>query len=95
MLLNLGSRSLVLLRVMAVGAVGALGTPERKWFVGHMATLAADLGIGGWEGLKDALRTIIWHEHQDDGTHRVLWDEVKIWLDEDGERRVVEMFDAV
>jgi hypothetical protein len=95
MLLNLGSRSLVLLWVMAVGAVGALGTPERKWFVGHMATLVADLGIGGWEGLKDALRRVIWHEHQDDGTHRVLWEEVKIWLDEDGERRVVEMFDAV
>lgn len=79
---------------MAVGGVGALGTPERKWFVGHMATLVADCGMTRWEELRDTLKRIIWHGHQDEGTHAVLWEEVKVWLDADSERRVVEMFDV-
>lgn len=80
-LMNLGSRNPLLLWLMAVGGVGAIGTPERKWFVGHMAVLMSAFGISTWQELRDALKRIIWHEFQDEATHRVLWEEIALILD--------------
>lgn len=80
-LMNLGSRNPLLLWLMAVGGVGAIGTPERKWFVGHMAVLVSDFGISTWPELRDALKRIIWHEFQDEATHKVLWEEIVLILD--------------
>lgn len=82
-LLSLGCRTPLLVWVMAVGGVGALGTPERKWFVGHMVGLVTDLGITSWEEFRRLLMKVIWHEHQDESTHRLFWEEMNVKLDDD------------
>ena len=71
----------LLLWFLAVGGVSAFGTPERKWFVGQIAALVQDFNLQGYRQFRECLRRVIWHELQDDPTHRVLWEEVKAMLE--------------
>jgi hypothetical protein len=71
-----GTANPVLLWLLAAGGVGAYGSPERTWFVGHLTAMVLEMGISEWEQMRDTLKTVIWHNFQDDLTHRLLWDEV-------------------
>jgi hypothetical protein len=75
----------LLLWLACVGAVGSPnGSLERRWFAGHAIGLMEELGIPmdeenmetGYELLKCTLRGVIWHELQDEPTHRFLWTEI-------------------
>lgn len=71
----------LLLWFLCVGGVGCkVGSPERKWFVGHLAAVCQELGVMGVERLKEVLRTVIWHELQDGERHIELWKEVELLL---------------
>ena len=71
-----GAGNPVLLWIVAAGGVGAFGSPERTWFVGHLAAMVQEMEINSWEEMKSTLKTVIWHEFQDEPTHRLLWDEI-------------------
>lgn len=79
----------LLLWFACVGAVASpLGSLERRWFAGHVIGLMEMLGIPmddentktGYDLLKSTLRGVIWHNLQDEPTHRVLWTEMQEML---------------
>ncbi|KAI9658306.1 MAG: hypothetical protein M1821_002439 [Bathelium mastoideum] len=67
----------LLLWLLSAGAVAALGAPERAWFVGHLAAMVDELEIRSWEQMRGRLKRVIWHEHQDEGSHNLVWQEVE------------------
>lgn len=71
------SNALVLWSV-AAGGVAALGSPERRWFVSHLADMTDEMGIETWEEMKANVSRGIWHETLCARRHRMLWDEVSV-----------------
>ncbi|KAF2100214.1 hypothetical protein NA57DRAFT_54312 [Rhizodiscina lignyota] len=71
-----GAANPVLLWLLSAGGVGAFGSPERTWFVGHLACMVGEMGISSWEDMRATLKRVIWHELQDEPTHRLLWGEI-------------------
>lgn len=76
-LLRPGVVNPLFLWLLSAGAVAAVGAPERAWFVGHLAAMTDELGIENWEELRDRLKRVIWHEHQDEGPHKLVWEDVE------------------
>lgn len=77
-----GAGNPVLLWLSSAGAIGAHGNPERSWYVGHLAAMVQELNINTYEQYKDSLKRVIWHELQDEPTHRILWDEITTRIEE-------------
>lgn len=71
-----GTGNAVLLWLLSAGGVGAYDSPERTWFVGHLACMVSEMGISTYDEMKTMLKRVIWHEFQDEPTHRRLWDEI-------------------
>lgn len=82
----------LMLWLLSVGATCPYGPAQHKWFISHLADTAADLEIHSWDDMKAALKTVIWHEHQDDKMHRELWDEVVTMREEEAVRAVPDFF---
>lgn len=74
-LMRPGTSDPVLLWLLSTGAVGALGAPERIWYVGHLTAVMQELSISTYEHFKATLKRVIWLERQDEPTHVVLWQE--------------------
>ena len=72
-----GTVNPLLLWLLSTGAVAAVGAPERAWYVGHLAAMTIELEIQNWEDLRDRLKQVIWHERQDEGTHKMVWDDLE------------------
>jgi hypothetical protein len=70
-----GGGNPVLLWLLAAGGVGALGSPERRWFVAHLAAMVSEMEIRSWEEMRALLKMVVWHNLQDEPTHRLLWEE--------------------
>ncbi|ORY02260.1 hypothetical protein BCR34DRAFT_84241 [Clohesyomyces aquaticus] len=73
-----GRANELILWFLCVGASGSeRGSPERRWFVGHLAAVMEELGVRGFEGLRGILRKVGWHEWQDGGLVRGVVGEVE------------------
>ncbi|KAL9066788.1 MAG: hypothetical protein Q9157_007027, partial [Trypethelium eluteriae] len=76
-LLGPGANNPLFLWLLSAGAVAAVGAPERAWFVGHLAAIVDDLGIQSWVEIRDQLKRVIWHEHQDEDSHKRVWEDLE------------------
>jgi hypothetical protein len=77
-----GIANTVLLWCLAVGGVSALGMPERNWFTGHLAVVAADLDIPSWDEVKACLMGVMSHAIFCEDSFHTLWDEVVAKIDD-------------
>ncbi|KAI9717696.1 MAG: hypothetical protein M1828_007099 [Chrysothrix sp. TS-e1954] len=68
----------LLLWLLQVGGISAVTLPERRWFVGHLASVAQDLGIETWVQAERALTYVIWHAVFCGVVFQQLWSEVEI-----------------
>lgn len=77
MIRAIGSRSILLLWLLAVGGITAHSMPERSWFVGHLVVVITDLQIGTWEAMRQHLLRLAFHDNFCDMSFHALWDEVR------------------
>jgi hypothetical protein len=81
-LLSMPTRNQMILWLLAVGGIGVTGTRNANglwgslWGTWNIAAFTKDIGIGDYEGFKSCLKRVVWHEWQDEPTHRELWEEV-------------------
>ena len=71
------SRSRILLWILVMGAIAAIGLPERPWFLSQIRTLSRRMGIGDWEEMKDVLQSFLWLPSASDLDGQDLWIEMQ------------------
>ena len=67
------SRSRILLWILVMGAIAAIGLPERPWFLLQIRTLSRRMGIGDWEEIRDVLQSFLWLPSASDLDGQDLW----------------------
>jgi hypothetical protein len=67
----------LLLWILALGGIGALGTPHRLWFVQKLHMQLGNLGIISWEGFVDIMSTLIWLDSPCGIEGLILWKEIQ------------------
>ncbi|KAI9690623.1 MAG: hypothetical protein M1820_009980 [Bogoriella megaspora] len=72
-----GTGNSLLLWLLSCGAIASRGAPERTWFIGHLAAMVEEMGIESWAEMRKNLMGIVWHEIQDEDTHRIVWEDVE------------------
>ena len=60
-----------------MGAIAAIGLPERPWFLSQIRTLSRRMGIGEWEEIKDVLQSFLWLPSASDLDGQDLWIEMQ------------------
>ena len=70
-------RSRLLLWTLTMGAIAAIGCPERPWFLSKIQGLSAKMNLGGWAQFKDVLQSFLWLPSTNDPDGRELWIEVQ------------------
>jgi hypothetical protein len=71
------STSKLLLWVLMMGAIAAIGLPERRWFLSHIQTLSAHMGIAKWEEMKEILQLFLWLPSTSDPDGRDVYIEMQ------------------
>lgn len=77
MIRALGTKSYLLLWLLAVGGITAHSMPERTWFVGHLVVVVTDLSISNWEAMRRSLVKLAFHDNFCDENFNKLWNEVR------------------
>jgi hypothetical protein len=67
----------LLVWVLVMGAVAAIDTVERIWFVSMLRQVVGAVEIGSWEEMRDLLGRFLWLGSTSDVDGRVLWGEVE------------------
>ena len=67
----------LLVWVLVMGAVAAIDTVERIWFVSMLRQVVGVVEIGSWEEMRDLLGRFLWLGSTSDVDGRVLWGEVE------------------
>jgi hypothetical protein len=66
----------VLLWILVLGGIGALGRPQRPWFVSNLALINVKRLKLDWEGVENILKRSLWLESACSPGGRRLWGEV-------------------
>lgn len=77
MLRAIGTKSYLLLWLLAVGGLTAHSMPERSWFVGHIVVVITDLEIHTWEAMRQHLVKLAFHDNFCDKGFKSLWLEAR------------------
>jgi len=70
------SRWPLLLWIITMGAIAAIGLPERPWFAVQARTAAARMAMGDWIDMRDVLQSFLWLSSTSDPDGRDLWAEM-------------------
>jgi hypothetical protein len=70
--------NILLLWLLSVGATVRQSRAEKKWFIGQLVNVTADLGISTWVQYRSNLQQVIWHGHSDERMHGLVWKEVEM-----------------
>lgn len=65
--------------VLVMGAIMAVGTPDRFWFISALRPVASRLRLNSWEDMKALLVTFLWLDLTNDPDGRDVWDEVSMF----------------
>lgn len=77
MMRAMGTKSHLLLWLLAVGGITAHSMPERSWFVGHLVVVVSDLDIRTWDDMRRHLVQLAFHDNFCDISFKKLWIEVR------------------
>jgi hypothetical protein len=67
----------LLLWILVMGAIAAIGLPERPWFLSQIRTLSTQMGIGEWKRMRDILQSFLWLSSTSDPDGLDLWIEMQ------------------
>jgi hypothetical protein len=72
-----GEAADLILWATVMGAVAAVGTPDRPWYVMTLDRLTRRLNVNTWSGIKERLRLFLWFDYTNDADGRKLWKEIE------------------
>jgi hypothetical protein len=72
------SRSRMILWISVMGAIGAIGLPERQWFLNSAREMSSRLVVQSWKALKDILQSFLWFPSTNDPDGQELWSEMQV-----------------
>ncbi|KAJ9605320.1 hypothetical protein H2200_009977 [Cladophialophora chaetospira] len=67
----------LILWVTAMGAIAAIGTPDRQWYRTILDELTRQLGIESWPSTRERLGMFLWYEYTNDSDGLKLWTEIE------------------
>jgi len=67
----------LILWVTVMGAVAAIGTTDRQWYLTTLDRLTRRLNINTWTSLKERLGMFLWFEYTNDSDGLKLWREIE------------------
>ncbi|KIX98345.1 uncharacterized protein Z520_05646 [Fonsecaea multimorphosa CBS 102226] len=67
----------LILWATAMGAIAAIGSPDRAWFCATLDDLTRRLGIGNWATMRDRLGMFLWYQYTNDSDGIRLWTEIE------------------
>jgi hypothetical protein len=70
------SQPRLLLWILVMGAIAAIGLPEREWFIRRIHDLSVKMGIVNFEEMKGVLQTFLWLPSANDPDGQDLWTEI-------------------
>lgn len=62
--------------VMVMGAVAAIGSDQRHWYLRALAHMSKAMGVMDWLALRDILTTFLWYGETNDVDGLNLWQDV-------------------
>lgn len=63
--------------VTVMGAIAAVGTPDRQWYLSTLDHLTRRLGIQNWPSMRERLGMFLWYEYTNDADGLKLWREIE------------------
>ncbi|KAL2392366.1 hypothetical protein ABEF93_002037 [Exophiala dermatitidis] len=67
----------LLLWVTVMGAIAAIGSPDRQGYLARLDRLTRHLNINSWAGVKDRLKMFLWFDYTNDSDGLKLWRELE------------------
>ncbi|KIY01513.1 uncharacterized protein Z520_03065 [Fonsecaea multimorphosa CBS 102226] len=67
--------------ILAMGAIGSIGLPDRPWFLLRIMEVLDEFDIKGWKDLKVLLQSFLWHPRTSDPDGLDIWKAVQHGLD--------------
>ncbi|KAJ5806777.1 hypothetical protein N7474_010369 [Penicillium riverlandense] len=71
------STRIVLLWVLTLGAIAAVDSPARTWYVSMLGDTARRSGLSSWSELKNLLEMMLWYDVACDVAGETLWFEIE------------------
>lgn len=70
--------SKLLVWILVMGAIVAVNTSDRAWFISALSHLSRRLQLESWYDIKSILLTFLWLDMTNDMDGRDVWDEVSL-----------------
>lgn len=67
----------LVLWVTVMGAIAAVGSPDRQWYRTTLDDLTRRLNINTWTSMRERLRMFLWYEYTNDSDGLKLWREIE------------------
>ncbi|KAI1609879.1 hypothetical protein EDD36DRAFT_453605 [Exophiala viscosa] len=67
----------LLLWVTVMGAIAAIGSPDRQWYLVTLDRLTRRLNINTWASMKERMKLFLWFEYTNDSDGLKLWREIE------------------
>lgn len=67
----------LILWATTMGAIAAIGSPDRAWYLMTLDRLTRQLGINTWAGMKERLRMFLWFDYTNDSDGLKLWRDIE------------------
>ena len=67
----------LILWVTAMGAIAAIGTPDREWYRTILDELTRQLGLESWPSMRERLGMFLWYVYTNDSDGLKLWTEIE------------------
>jgi len=71
--------SKLLVWILVMGAIVAVDTPGRSWFISALSHISRRLQLESWYDIKSILITFLWLDMTNDIDGRDVWDEVSLY----------------
>lgn len=71
-------RSRMILWMWVMGAIAAIGLPERQWFLNRVQELSSRLVVESWKALQDVLQSFLWFPSTNDPDGQDVWSEMQV-----------------
>jgi hypothetical protein len=67
----------LILWATVMGAVAAIGHPERQWYLTILDELTRQLGVDNWPSMRERLNMFLWYGYTNDSDGLKLWREIE------------------
>ncbi|EXJ53870.1 hypothetical protein A1O7_09206 [Cladophialophora yegresii CBS 114405] len=72
-----GEASDLIMWATVMGAIAAIGYPERQWYRTILDEFTRQVGVESWPSMRDRLGMFLWYEYTNDADGLKLWTEIE------------------